>query len=51
MSVSPRVFLTLSIIGIAQGFFDAIDYRYHFSTKGFIVPISGSGVVVARNLR
>ena len=30
----------LSIIGIAQGFFEVIDYRYRCSTKRFIVPIS-----------
>ena len=32
--------LDLSIIGIAQGFFEVIDYRYRFSTKKFIVPIT-----------
>ena len=30
----------LSIIGIVQGFFDIIDYRYRFSTERFIVPIT-----------
>ena len=35
-----------------QEFFEAIDYyRYRFSTKGFIVPITGNDVVVARNLK
>ena len=36
----------LSIIGIAQGFFEVIDYRYRFSTKGFIVPITDHALVV-----
>ena len=30
----------LSIIGIAQGFFEIIDYRYRFITERFIVPIT-----------
>ena len=30
----------LSIIGIVQNFFEIIDYRYRFSTKRFIVPIT-----------
>ena len=33
----------LSIIGIAQGFFEIIAYRYRFSTERFIEPISGHG--------
>ena len=33
--------LDLSIIGIAQGFFEVIDYLYRFSTERFIVPITG----------
>ena len=32
--------LDLSIIGIAQGFFEVIDYHYRFSTERFIVPIT-----------
>ena len=31
----------LSIIGIAQSIFEIIDYRYRFSVKRFIVPITG----------
>ena len=30
----------LSIIGITQGFFEVIDYRYRCSTERFIVPIT-----------
>ena len=30
----------LSIIGIAQGFFEVMDYRYCFSTERFIVPMT-----------
>ena len=30
----------LSLIGIAQGFFEIIDYCYRFSTERFIVPIT-----------
>ena len=29
----------LSIVGIAQGFFEVIDHRYRFSTERFIVAI------------
>ena len=32
----------LSIIGIAQGSFENINYRYRFSMKKFIVPITGN---------
>ena len=32
----------MRFIGIAQGFFEVIDYRYRFSTERFIVPITGS---------
>ena len=28
------------MIGIAQGFFEVIDYRYRFSAERFIVPIT-----------
>ena len=31
----------LSIIGIAQDCSEVIDYRYRFSAKRFIVPITG----------
>ena len=34
----------LSIIGIAQGFFEVIDYRYRCSTERFIVPITAHTV-------
>ena len=30
----------LSIIGIAQSFFEVINYRYRFSAERFIVPIT-----------
>ena len=30
----------LSIIRIAQGFLETIDYRYRFGTERFIVPIT-----------
>ena len=33
----------LSNIGIAQGFFKVIDYRYRLSTERFIAPITGRG--------
>ena len=32
----------LSIIGIAQGFFEDIDYRYRLSTEWFVVPITAN---------
>ena len=32
----------LPIIGIAQGFFEIIGYRYRFTTERFIVPITAS---------
>ena len=32
-------------IGIAQGFFEVIDYRYRFSTERFILPITGHDTV------
>ena len=31
----------LSIIGIAQGFFEIIEYQYRFSAETFVVPITG----------
>ena len=30
----------MRFIGIAQGFFEVIDYRYRFNTERFIVPIT-----------
>ena len=30
----------LSIVGVAQGFLEIIDYRYRFYTERFIVPIT-----------
>ena len=33
-------FKKLRFIGIAQGFFEVIDYCYRFSTERFIVPIT-----------
>ena len=41
----------LSIIGIAQGFFEVIDYRYRFSTERFIVPITDYDTMVMKKAR
>ena len=35
-------------MGIAQGLFEVIDYRYHFSTERFIVAISNYEMVCDR---
>ena len=33
------------MVGIAQCFFDVIDYRYRFSTERFIVPITDGSLL------
>ena len=33
------------IIGMAQGFFEIIDYRYRFRTERFIVPITVNNIL------
>ena len=40
--------LDLSIISIAQGFFEIIDYRYRFTTERFIVPITASNLFLIK---
>ena len=35
-------FKKLRFIGIAQGFFEVMDYGYRFSTEWFIVPITAT---------
>ena len=41
LSITDIALKKLRFIGIAQGFFEVIDYRYRFSTERFIVPITG----------
>ena len=42
-------FKKLRFIGIAQGFFEVINYRYRLSTERFIVPITACSTSCERD--